>query len=183
MPRTARHVSRRTAAVLAAALIAVVPLAGCGVGFTAGTQQQRPSGNGANADLGALQLRGVTLVAGPDGSKTGTITMTVVNTGDVADALTGVRMVKPPEGTATILGTATSGGALPLPRASRTLIGYNSDIHVDITDVGLTPTQFTEIEFAFQRAGRITLPVMSVLPTGIYEGITPLPVPSLLPAG
>lgn len=64
----------------------------------------------------------------------------------------------------------------PLPRVSRTLVGYNSAVHVDIADLGLSPTQFTEIEFTFQRAGRVTMPVMSVLPTGIYAGITPLPV-------
>lgn len=174
MPRTARPVFRRTAAALAVAALAVVPLSACGIGFEAATTTQRPSGNGANADVGAIQMRGITLVDGPDGSRTGTVVMTLVNSGDEPDALTGVRMVQPPNGTATIVGEGTAAGALPLPRASRTLVGYNSDIHVDISDLGLTPTQFTEIEFSFARAGRVTVPVMSVLPTGIYAGIAPL---------
>lgn len=176
MPRTTRHVFRRTAAAIAIAALAVVPLSACGIGFQAGTTSQRPSGNGANADIGPIQLRGITLVDGPEGSRTGTVVMTLVNSGSEPDALTGVRMVQPPDGTATIVGQGTVGGSLPLPRVSRTLVGYNSDIHVDISDLGLAPTQFTEIEFTFQRAGRVTVPVMSVLPVGIYAGITPLPV-------
>ena len=62
----------------------------------------------------------------------------------------------------------------PLPRSSRVLVGYDSDVYVDISVLSLKPTQFTEIEFTFQRAGLETVPVMSVLPTGIYEGIAPL---------
>lgn len=174
MPRTTRHVFRRTAAAVAVAALAVVPLSGCAIGFQAATTTQRPSGNGANADIGAIQMRGITLVDGPEGSRTGTVVMTLVNAGEEPDALTSVRMVQPPSGTATIVGSATAGGSLPLPRVSRTLVGYNSDIHVDISGLSLTPTQFTEIEFTFQRAGRVIVPVMSVLPVGIYAGITPL---------
>jgi hypothetical protein len=167
-------VFRRTAAAVAVAALAVVPLSACGIGFEAATTTQRPSGNGANADLGAIQMRGVTLVDGPDGSRTGTVLMTLVNSGNEPDALTGVRMVQPPDGRAEILGAGVLGGSVPLPRVSRTSVGYDSDIHVDVSDLGLSPTQFTEIEFTFLKAGRIVLPVMSVLPTGIYAGITPL---------
>jgi hypothetical protein len=174
VPRTTRHVFRRTAAAVAVAAVAVVPLSACAIGFEAATTTQRPSGNGANADVGSIQMRGITLVDGPDGSRTGTVVMALVNAGDEADTLTSVRMVQPPNGTAAIVGAATAGGTLPLPRSSRVLVGYNSDVHVDISDLLLTPTQFTEIEFTFQRAGRVTVPVMSVLPTGVYAGITPL---------
>ena len=79
-----------------------------------------------------------------------------------------------PNGTATIVGAGTAGGTLPLPRSSRVLAGYDSDVHVDISDLSLTPTQFTELDLTLQRAGRVPEPVMSVLPTGIYAGITPL---------
>ncbi len=174
MPRTISEVSRRTAVALAVTVLAVVPVSGCGIGFQAATTTQQASGNGANADLGALRVRGLTLVDGPQGSKTGTLVMTLVNTGDVPDALTGVRMVSPANGKAVIVGASATGGTITLPRLSRTQVGYDSSLHVDLSDLGLTPTQFTEIELQFQISGRITIPVMSVLPTGIYAGIAPL---------
>ncbi len=175
MRRTTRPFSRSTAAVCAAALLALVPLTGCAIGFDAATRQQRPSGNGANADQGTIAIRGLTLVEGPADSRTGTFVMALVNTGADADALLSARLVDPAGGQAVILGTGTAGGSLPLPARSRTLVGYNSDIHLDVTGLTLSPTQFTLVELAFQKAGRVEVPVMSVLPTGSYEDVAPLP--------
>jgi hypothetical protein len=176
VPRTAR-VSRRTAAAAAALLLAAAPLAGCGIGLDAGTSTQTASGNGASAQQGLIAIRDLTLVEGPDGSGTGTLVMTLVNAGPQADGLTSVRMVDPPGGTAKILGSQTVAGALPLPPNSRTQVGYNSDLHVDLTGLTLRPSQFTLVELTFGTNGVARVPVMTVLPVGIYAGIAPLPAP------
>lgn len=177
MPRITSRLDRRSLTAAALVLLTVPALAGCAIGTGAATTTQRASGNGANATAGAIQVRGLTLVEGPDGTRTGTLVMTLVNTGNDADALVGAAVLSPPgSGAATIVGTGAGGGNLALPSRSRKLVGYNSEVHVDVTGLTLSPTQFTEVELSFQRAGRVVVPVMSVLPRGIYEGITPLPV-------
>ena len=67
MHRTARPAAFRIA-VAAAALALVPALAACGSGVTAGTSLQGPSGNGANVNVGPVQLRAITVVQ----AKTGT---------------------------------------------------------------------------------------------------------------
>ena len=61
MPRTAW---RRSAAVLALALVPA--LSACSIGVNAGTTTQGPSGNGAsvNSSSGDIALRGITIVTG-----------------------------------------------------------------------------------------------------------------------
>lgn len=167
--------TRRTRHLVAASVLSVAmvtSLTACSSGFYAATGLQGASGNGANTNLGDLQIRDITIVK-VDGSPQGTIIGTIVNRGSEADALTGVRLVGTP-GTATIGGTAAVGGALPLPQSSSTRIGYNAEDHVDITGLEATPTQYVQVELQFQRAGTVRMDVMAVPPTGIYEGIAPL---------
>jgi len=166
---------RRPRPAIAAAAIALAlatSLTGCSSGFYAATGVQGASGNGANANVGDLQIRDITIVKA-DGSPQATIIGTIVNRGSADDALTSVRLIGTP-GTATIGGTAAVGGALPLPQSSSTRIGYNAEDHVDIAGLEATPTQYVEVELAFQRAGTIRMDVMAVPPTGFYEGIAPL---------
>ena len=60
MPRT----SLRVAA--AALVVALVPaLSACSTGPNASTTTQQPSGNGSSANVGPMQLRGVTIVTEP----------------------------------------------------------------------------------------------------------------------
>jgi hypothetical protein len=167
--------TRRTRLVVAASALtlALAPtLAGCASGFNAATGIQGASGNGANANLGDLQIRDITIVK-VDGSPQGTLIGTVVNRGSEDDALTAVKIVEP-AGTATIGGTAAVGGALPLTTLSSTRIGYNTEDHVDIAGLEASPTQYVTVELQFQRAGTVQMDVMAVPPTGIYEGIAPL---------
>ncbi len=173
MPRIARRTSVRVAAA-ALAVVCLPALAGCAIGSSAATGLQLASGNGANADAGALRVRDLTIVQGKDGTPTGTFIGTVVNTGGTPDALVGVRIVDPPAGQVLITGTQASGGRLPFPAASSTRIGYNSDDHIDVAGLAVGPTQFVTVELQFESAGRVQLQVMAVPPTGIYEGIGPL---------
>ena len=170
MPATRR--TRHVVAASALALALVSSLTGCASGFSAATGIQGASGNGANANLGDLQIRDITIVK-VDGSPQGTLIGTIVNRGTEDDALTGVTLVEP-TGTATIGGTAAVGGALPLKTITYTRIGYNAEDHVDITGLEASPTQYVTVELSFQRAGTIRMDVMAVPPTGIYEGIAPL---------
>ena len=94
MLRTRLTARKSTAAVVLAVAVSA-GLAGCASGFQAFTTTQRPSGNGANANLGQLQIRDVTIVQGAEGSRTGTLLLTVVNRGTEDDALTAVQRACP----------------------------------------------------------------------------------------
>ena len=171
MHRTARPAAFRIA-VAAAALALVPALAACGEGVNAGTSLQGPSGNGANVNVGPLQLRAITVVQAKTGTAA-TIIGTIVNTGD-ADTLLGATITSPTGATVTLAGTAVQGGQLPLPAQSSTRVGFNSEEHLDVTGLTIAPTFFATVEFSFKTAGRVSTPVMVVPPTGIYEGLAPL---------
>lgn len=166
--RRTRHVV--VAAALTLALVST--LSGCASGFNAGTSLQQASGNGANANLGDLQIRDITIVK-VDDATTATLIGTIVNRGGEDDALTGVTLLEP-TGEVAIGGTAAVGGALPLPTLSATRIGYDNEHHVDISVFTAAPTQYVTVELQFQRAGTVRMDVMAVPATGIYEGIAPL---------
>jgi len=168
-----RLTARKSTAAVVLAVAVSAGLTGCASGFQAFTTTQRPSGNGANANLGQLQIRDVTIVQGAEGSRTGTMLLTVVNRGTEDDALTAVNLLDP-TGTTLVTGTDAVAGTLPLPAQSSTRVGYNSETHVDITGLEASPSQYVQVQLVFRDAGRITLNVMAVLPQGIYEGIAPL---------
>lgn len=172
MPRTAW---RRTAAVLALALVPV--LSACSIGVNAGTSTQGPSGNGANADAGPMQLRGITIVTGTGSSSNASIIGTIVNTSPTQDdVLTGVTVVDPTGATATISGTAVASGQIPVPAnrpTSAVRIGFNADYDVYLTGLQIDPTAYAQVQFTFQNAGTVVVPTMVVPPTGIYEGLGP----------
>lgn len=173
MPRTAW---RRTAAVLALVLVPV--LSACSIGVNAGTSTQGPSGNGANADAGPMQLRGITIVTGSGASSSNaSVIGTIVNTSPTQDdVLTGVTVVDPTGAKATITGTAVTSGQIPVPAnrpTSAVRIGFNADYHVDITGLTIDPTAYAQVQFTFQNAGTVVVPTMVVPPTGIYEGLGP----------
>jgi hypothetical protein len=172
--------SRRTLA--AAVLLAAMPLlAACSTADA--TTSQQPSGNGASATVGPLQLRAITIVKAGAGVPLGSVIGTIVNTGTEADTLTSVQVTSPAGSTTTISGAI---GSIPIPAQGRVQIGQTTQIgqaaiNVDtpaqqITIKGLTiaPTAFAQVVFTFQKAGQVTVPTMAVPPTGIYAGYGPL---------
>ena len=175
MPRTAW---RRSAAVLALALVPV--LSACSIGVNAGTTSQGPSGNGAsaNSSSGDIALRGITIVTGLGASTKATIIGTMVNQSlSQDDVLTGVTVTAPSGATATITGTATSGGTIALPAnrpTSAVRIGFNADYHVDLTGLKVAPSAFATVVFTFQKAGAVPVSAMAVPPVGIYAGLGPM---------
>ena len=85
-----RFTTRRTAA---ASLLLVAPLlAACS---DHSTSEQLPSGNGASASVGAIELRGITIVKSGAGIPIGTVIGTLVNTGTEGDTLTSVAVTSP----------------------------------------------------------------------------------------
>jgi hypothetical protein len=171
VPRTARPAVLRVAAVALA--VALVPtLAACGAGADTGTSAQGPSGNGANANQGPMQLRGITLVQGPQGATTATVIGTLVNTGDADDVLLSTTVVSPTGAIVTAVGAGVQGGQMRLPGLSATRVGFNADDHLDVTGLTIAPTAFAQVEFSFQKAGRVVVPVMAVPPNGFYADIT-----------
>jgi hypothetical protein len=171
-----RPVPRTTLRLAAAALVlAATPvLTACSTGPNAPTTNQQPSGNGSSANVGTLQLRGITIVTGAAGLPVGTIIGTIVNAGTDPDVLTGVSVAAPSGATASIIGGTSTGGQLVLPPRTPTQIGYQGVEHIDLTGFQIAPSAFADVVFTFQKAGQVTVRVMSVPPTGIYEGLGPL---------
>ena len=168
MPRT----SLRVAA--AALVVAMVPaLSACSTGPNAATTTQQPSGNGSSANLGPMQLRGVTIVTGGD-LPVGTVIGTIVNTSTDPDVLTGVSVAAPSGATATIVGGATADGQLALPPRTPVQIGYQGSEQIDLSGFRIDPSAYAEVVFTFEKAGTVTVPVMSVPASGIYAGLGPL---------
>ena len=174
---------RRHGAAAAVLLLATVPvLAACGTGSSAYTAQQQASGNGAFAQQGPLAIANVTLVAGPEGSRSATLIGNVTNVGGEPDALTGVAILEP-----AATGQITGDEVPVLPRAFDPIsLGYdpaglNPDgaPHVNFFDLDLPLSHFVPVGLSFKNAGDITLPnVLVVPPVGQYEGIAPSPAPS-----
>ncbi len=173
MPRTAW---RRSAAVLALALVPV--LSACSIGVNAGTTTQPPSGNGAsaNSSSGTIALRGITIVTGLGASTKATVIGTIVNQSLTEDdVLTGVTVTDPTGATVTVAGPDAA-TTVPLPSGrptSAVRIGFNADVKVDITGLTIPATAFATVTFTFQKAGAVPVSVMAVPPVGIYAGLGP----------
>ena len=170
MPRI--FVLRRGIAAVSA-LILCSGLSGCAIGFNAGTSTQKASGNGANVDLGALQIRGITIVTAPDGTTRATLIGTIVN-GGPDDALVSVNVLMPQGSNVTLGGASAMSGTLPLPTSSATRLGYEGTNHADFVGLKVDTSAYVDIELVFQNSGRIPMHVLTVAPIGIYANIAPL---------
>ena len=172
---------RLTATIFVAALSAAA--AGCGVGVNAATQQQPASGNGAVVTTGALAARGLLLVESADGSKTASLIGSIVNTGASADALVGVTLssggVAP---IAVLLVNGKTSASLELPAASKTQIGYGDGTAIRVTGITTPLSTFVTVTLVYRTAGSGVVPVLTVPPTGIWDGLGPAPAGSTLPA-
>jgi len=164
----------RTIAVTALVTL-TLGLSACGSGFDAQTNQRRPTGNGAAATLGPIDIRDATLVL-PDGAKdagkpsTATLITTFWNNGD-ADKLTSVSV-------APTIAKAASG---PLPIELRTNVrtpvsfepaGKGNPVpQVTFPDFKAARSSWVDVTYTFEKSGIITVPVLTVPATNYYEGI------------
>jgi len=166
---------RRVAAVSLAAALAA-GLTGCGAGPDAGTSTQQASGSGTNVSYNGIDLRQILLVAGPDGTSSAVMIGTIVNTG-ADDVLQSATILNPPGSTPRIAGTSTVNGTIPLGAETSTRVGFNSEDHVDFTNISVPATSYVDMEMRFANAGVIPVHVMVVPAIGSFIGIAPLPMP------
>jgi hypothetical protein len=162
---------KRTHAAAAAvlAVLAVPALTGCfnGQAATTTTQATMNSGNGVEATQGAINIEAATLVLGPEGSSTATLTTRIVNAGLEPDALTYVSINGIPA-------YVTEGAGELLPGASISF-GYESDAWINSYDLDATAATYVPVEMGFEKAGLVKMSLLAVPPVGYYEGIAPNP--------
>lgn len=156
----------RTAAI---ALLASLSLAGCFNGPNATTTMQagQSTGNGVQAQAGLLRVENATLVTGPEGSRSATLMMRIVNQGTETDRLLA----------ATIDGVRASitGDAVELPPGASISFAYESDLWVNSYEFDAEPSAFVDVTLVFEKSGDTALQVLSVPPLSFYEGIAPNP--------
>ncbi|MFY9330131.1 MAG: hypothetical protein WAO41_00445 [Candidatus Nanopelagicales bacterium] len=173
MTRTGKKFGTQIASVTVA-IGAVFALSGCynGFGATTNAQNTMSTGNGAQAQTGAVKVENATLVRGE--GNTATLIMTVVNNSDSPDTMTDVEI----NGQAGIITDGTSAtGPLIIEPGAGLAFGYGNTIQgpvrwVNVYTADLPNSGFVPVRILFANAGIAEVEVLTVPPEGIYEGIT-----------
>jgi hypothetical protein len=162
---------------VALAAVAALTLSGCFNGFQATTniQNTMSTGNGVQAQVGAVRIENATLVRG-EGSAV-TLIMTIVNVGTEADALGAVSIAGQQavvsDGTAPIGPVEVApGAAVPFGYGQQ---GAPASRWVNAYTVEIPASGFVPVQVFMERAGLAELEVLTVPPVGYYEGIAPQP--------
>jgi hypothetical protein len=164
--------------LLPVGLLLVGALAGCHQGQNANTTIQGETGNGAGAEVGALQVAAARVVAGQQDG-TAALTATVLNAGAEADALEGAAIA----GSAAVL----LPDPIELPPGARVAIGTTRDQRVQFSGLQARAGQFVDLTLQFARGGDVEVQVLIVPPVGFYEPYAPdadstAPAPAEAPA-
>ncbi len=165
------HRRRIAAAVLAAALIPA--LSGCFNGYNALTTTQQEGGQVASANIGDIQIRGLVWVRDMAAPQNLTMSASFVLSSAEPDELVAVTTVP------NTFAVGITNGRLLLEPGSENRVGFNSGNFVNLYGNIAEPSAFISTTLKFKRAGQVTLPVLIVPNTGVYEGIRPNP-PALL---
>jgi hypothetical protein len=158
----------RALVAAAACLVAVLPAAGCYQGFEGTVSTQGPSGNGTDFEVGDLKVQDATLVADPQDPSQASLIMTIINEGEVDDALVGAQV-----------GTSTAATEGPIEVASSTAVPVGlpepGTPTVAFVDLPAKPGDFAPVTLQFRSAGSNPEPidVKVVLAEGYYEGYGP----------
>ena len=160
----------RAATALAVCLIAVLPTAGCYQGFDNTVNSQGPTGNGTDLRIGDTMLvQNATLVTGPLGeSGVASLAMTIINSGDLPDALVSVS-IDP-------TGTSSQKKPIVVTPGSSVQIGGGATDQIILSDLDVPPGSYATVTFSFERDGSATGRVAVVPAVGYYEGYGPLAV-------
>ena len=134
------------------------------------------SGNGVQTSVGPIQIENATLVAGPEGTTTGTLTLRIVNTGQTADSLVYAVIANGPA-------YVTPGSETFAPNASVSF-GFDSKDWINTYTLEAAAGTYVPVELGFKEAGLVKMSVLIVPPTGYYAGIAPNPatLPSASPS-
>lgn len=176
-PAPTAGLGRKSGAVVLLALLSLLALAGCSAGAITQTSGQASAVNGATGQAGNVAVRDATIeftgnLAGDiyRQGRAAPLSMTLVNTGAVADRL--VSVSSPVAGSAQVVGDAV------LPGGSAVTVGNNSGVAssalarrtVAIRLAGLNQPIRAGLTYPvtlrFERAGELTLLVPVGYPTG-----------------
>ena len=163
-------IPHRTAVLLTGlALVAIPLLSGCYSGFGATTTMQASmnSGNGTQAQAGPIRIENATLVIGPDGARSGTLIASMVNGAAGPDRLLGVSIAGKP--------AFITPGLDILAFNELVNFGYDGRHWINAYDLEATVSTYVPVQLQFEKAGNVDFTVLTVPPTGIYEGIAPTP--------
>jgi hypothetical protein len=168
---------KRTHALAVASLIllAAPALTGCFSGKEATTNQQATmnSGNGVSGQAGPIHIENATLVMGPEGSKTATLTTRLVNAGPTKDVLVYATVNGQP--------AVITGDKVDLGPGASVSFGFDSKNWINSYTFDKPVSTYVPVELGFQDAGLVKLSVLSVPPVGYYEGIAPNPPTAAVP--
>lgn len=157
------------AAVLALAVLAVPALTGCfnGQRATTYTQASMNAGNGVEARVGPIHVENATLVRGPEGSASATLTARIVNESARADRLV----------YATVNGAPAdiTGGGTDLGAGASVSFGFDSANWINAYSLDVPASSYVPVELGFADAGAVSMQVLIVPPVGYYSGIAPNP--------
>lgn len=130
-------------------------------------QAQQSTGNGVQAQAGLLRVENATLVTGPEGSRSATLMMRIINQGTEPDRLLA----------ATIDGVEASitGETVELLPGTSVSFAYNSDLWVNSYEFDAEPSAFVNVTLVFEKSGDTTMQVLTVPPMSFYEGVAPNP--------
>lgn len=156
-------------AAVAILLVATPAMTGCfnGKGATTNMQATMNSGNGVAAQAGAIKVENATLVLGPEGSTSATLTTRIVNIGPAADRLIYATVNGAPA-------DITAGGIDLQPGASISF-GFDSDTWINAYGLDAEVSTYVPVQLAFAAAGVVSISVLTVPPVGYYAGIAPNP--------
>lgn len=162
-----RHRSPALALAPVLPIAAALLLGGCASGPDAAPKKPYSPGDGIVGNSGAIRVLNGIVVA-PEGSTTGVISMTVVNRGDGADALTSVTSSQ---------GTVDYAGSRTLAPGKSVRLAAESNPSAEIRDLTVKPGEFITLVLSFQGAEPLRLRTLVVPATGYYATVTPGPVP------
>lgn len=162
----------RRLAIAAVAMAAIPLLAGCWQGQGASTTMQASmnSGNGTQANVGAIRIENATVVRGEDG--TASLIMSVFNQGVEPDTLTSV----------TINGAPATVAPTPILPGTFQAFGYGVEGQPPtnvalVTGLDVATSSYVPVTLVFQTAGQLDISVLTVPPVGYYEGLLPVATP------
>jgi hypothetical protein len=161
---------RSTGVALAGALVASsLFLTGCfnGQGATTNMQSGQLTGNGVQVQAGDVRAENMTLVNGPEGSRSATLIMRIVNADPETDNLLGVLIDDVP--------AYVTGDVVELRTNESVGFGYESDLWVSSYDFTADVSTYVPVALQFERAGIVETEVLVVPPAGYYEGVEPVP--------
>ncbi len=159
---------RSRVAVLAVCLVAVLPAAGCYQGFDNTVNTQSATGNGTDFEVGDLKVLDATLVADEAGTGVASLSVTIVNDGEVDEALESV--------TAQLGGPGAVTGALDVPAGTSLRIGAPGDPTIIFSGMQARAGQWETLTFTFSRSGSESRSIAVVPPVGYYADFAPAAV-------